>query len=170
MSLIVSDASVLIDIECGGLTNIMFSLSYQFSVPDILFSEELAERHGHLLQLGLINKTMSGDLVAEAYRLHQKYIKPSVNDMLALTLAKHESCQLLTSDKALREVAKELNIEVHGTLWLVEQMLQFEKITVEIARFGFMRMKDAGSRLPWNEIEKILATCNTLGDRCKSYL
>lgn len=156
MLLIISDASVLIDIECGELTSTMFSLPWQFAVPDTLFAEELAERHGHLSRLGLISKTMGGDLVAEAYALHQKYIKPSVNDMLALTLAKHEGCQLLTGDKALREAAKEFNVEVHGTIWLVEQMLQGEKITVAVARVAFQRMKDAGSRLPWSEVEKIL--------------
>jgi hypothetical protein len=156
MLLIISDASVLIDIECGELTSAMFSLPYQFAVPDTLFAEELAERHGHLSRLGLISKTMSGDLVAEAYRLHQKYVKPSVNDMLALTLAKHEGCQLLTGDKALREAAKEFNVEVHGTIWLVEQMLRGEKITVDVARVAFQQMKDAGSRLPWTEVEKIL--------------
>lgn len=129
MLLIISDASVLIDIECGELTSAMFSLHWQFAVPDTLFDEELAERHVHLSRFGLISKTMSGNLVAEAYNLHQKYIKPSVNDMLALTLAKYEGCRLLTGDKALRDAAKELNVEVHGTIWLVEQMLRGEKIT-----------------------------------------
>jgi predicted nucleic acid-binding protein len=157
MLLIISDASVLIDIECGELTSAMFSLPYQFVVPDTLFVEELAERHGHLSRLGLISKTMSGDLVAEAYSLHQKYIKPSVNDMLALTLAKHEGCQLLTGDKALREAAQEFNVEVHGTIWLVEQMLIGEKITVDVARVAFQQMKDDGSRLPWIKVEKILS-------------
>lgn len=156
MLLIISDASVLIDIECGELTSAMFSLPWKFAVPDTLFAEELAERHGHLSRLGLISKTMSGDLVAEAYSLHQKYIKPSVNDMLALTLAKHEGCQLLTSDKALREAAKELNVEVHGTIWLVKEMLQGAKITVDVARVAFQQMKDAGSRLPWMEVASIL--------------
>ncbi|MDR3478595.1 MAG: hypothetical protein P4M14_11260 [Gammaproteobacteria bacterium] len=93
---------------------------------------------------------------AEAYDLHQKYIKPSVNDMLALTLAKYEGCQLLTGDKALRDAAKELNVEVHGTIWLVEQMLQGEKITVDVARIAFRQMKDAGSRLPWAEVDSML--------------
>ncbi len=60
MLFIISDASVLIDIESAKLTRVMFSLPWQFAVPDILFVEELAERHGHLLQLGLISKTMSG--------------------------------------------------------------------------------------------------------------
>ncbi len=157
MLFIISDASVLIDIECSELTSAMFSLPFQFAVPDTLFVEELSEKHGHLLQFGLISVTMSGELVAEAYSLHQQHIKPSVNDMLALTLAKHERCQLLTGDKALCKVAVQLNVEVHGTIWLVEQMLHNEKITVEGARVAFQRMKNSGSRLPWGEVEKILA-------------
>ena len=154
--LLISDASVLIDIECGGLTSAMFSLSWQFVVPDILFFQELAGQHGHLLQFGLISKAMNGELIGEAYHLRQKYIKTSVNDLLALTLAKHEYCPLLTSDKALREVAKKLSVEVHGTLWLVEQMLKSRKITIEIARVAFQRMKSSGSRLPRSEVERIL--------------
>ncbi len=156
MLLVISDACVLIDIECGELTSAMFSLAYQFAVPDILFFEELEERHAHLLQFGLICKTMDGELIIEAYHLHYKYLKPSVNDMLALTLAKHEGCQLLTSDKALRDTAEELNIEVHGTIWLVDQMLRDRKITVEVARVAFQRMIDSGSRLPWKEVERVL--------------
>lgn len=156
MLLVISDASVLIDIECGELTSAMFSLPLQFAVPDILFDEELADRHGHLLQFGLISKTMSGDLVREAYSLRQRYVRTSVNDLLALTLAKHEDCQLLTGDKALREVASELNVEVHGTIWLVDEMLRGGKITVDVARVAFQQMKDAGSRLSWGDIEKIL--------------
>lgn len=156
MLLIISDACVLIDMECGELTNAMFSLSCQFAVPDILFAEELEQRHAHLSQLGLRCKTMSGDLVAEAYSLHQKYVRPSVNDMLALILAKHEDCPLLTGDKALRDAAKDLNVEVHGTIWLVKQILEDKKITVEVARVAFQRMRDSGSRLPWSEVEKLL--------------
>jgi predicted nucleic acid-binding protein len=156
MLLIISDASVLIDIECGELTSTMFSLPWQFAVPDILFVEELEERHGHLLQFGLISKSMSGDLVAEVNSLREKYVRTSFNDLLALTLAKYEGCQLLTGDKVLREVAKSLSVEVHGTIWLVRQMIEHEKITVEVARIAFQLMKSSGSRLPWNEVEKIL--------------
>lgn len=99
---------------------------------------------------------MNGDLVSEAYTLRQQYVQTSVNDLLALTLAKHENCQLLTGDKALRQVATKFNVEVHGTLWLVDQMINQGKITVEVARVSFQRMKNSGSRLPWKEIEKML--------------
>lgn len=156
MLLIISDASVLIDIECGALTNAIFNLPFQFAVPDILFEEELAEHHFHLLQLGLIKKIMDGDLIAKAYTLRQKYTKTSVNDLLALALAEHENCKLLTSDKALREAAKDLSVDVHGTIWLVETMLNAKEISIEVAHRAFQQMKNLGSRLPWKEVENLI--------------
>lgn len=155
MLLIISDACVLIDIEQSELTSAMFSLPYQFSVPDILYIEELAEHHSHLISYGLITKSLDSKLIMEAYQLRQKYSKPSINDLLALTLAKDEDCQLLTGDKALREIATAFAIEVHGTIWLVQEMIQHNKISTDIARIAFLRMKETGSRLPWKDIEKI---------------
>lgn len=156
MLFMISDASVLIDVECGGISTAMFSLPYQFIVPDILFSEELSKRHAHLLDLGLKSQAMSRELIAEAYRLHQKYPRLSVNDLLALTLAKAQGCSLLTGDKALRELAEVFKIEVHGSIWLVQQMLDFQYLDLKQAREAFQKMKKAGSRLPWLQIEEML--------------
>lgn len=156
MLVLISDASVLIDIEHGQLTQTMFSLPYQFVVPDILFVEELAERHVHLLELGLVIRRMESELIASAYSLRQENSKTSVNDLLSLTLAKHENCQLLTGDKALRELAEQMKVEVHGTLWLVEKMLEHEKIGSELAQMAFLRMKEQGSRLPWEKVGEFL--------------
>ena len=156
--LIISDTSVLIDIECGQLTKAMFRLPFQFAVPDTLFVEELSGKHGHLLEMGLQSKTMSGELVAEAINLYHQYHKISVNDMLAFTLAKHERSQLLTGDKALREVALKFNVEVHGTIWLVKRMLENGVIAMRDACKGFDLMRASGSRLPWDEIDRILQT------------
>lgn len=50
MPLLISDANILMDIEVGELTAPMFSLGYQFAVPDILYFEELEEQHAHLLK------------------------------------------------------------------------------------------------------------------------
>lgn len=61
---------------------------------------------------------------------------------------------MLTGDKALRDAAKDLNVEVHSTIWLVKQMLEDKKNTFEVTRFAFQRMKDSGSRLPWSEVEE----------------
>jgi predicted nucleic acid-binding protein len=153
---VISDTSVLIDIDCGGIMKEIFSLPYQFAVPDILFAEELAERHADLLRYGLITKTMSPKCILETLELRKVYAKTSVNDLLALVLAKHEGCDLLTGDKALREVAGIFNVTVHGTIWLVKQAIKHGKLTIAEARDAFERMKTAGSRLPWAEVNKLL--------------
>lgn len=156
MQIIISDTNVLIDIEQAELTQAMFNLPYHFAVPDILFVEELSERHSDLLSYGLDSCTMSGDQIAEAYKLRQKYPRPSVNDLLALVLAKSEKCQLLTGDRALRDVANMLGVEIHGTIWLVEQMILYKNISTEVAYSAFSRMKEFGSRLPWDEVNKMI--------------
>lgn len=156
MLLLISDSCVLIDIEEGYLTSSLFSLPYQFAVPDTLFAEELSGQHGDLLKLGLITKTLRGELIGEAYNLRQQYNKPSLNDLLALILAADEHAILLTGDKALRQVASKYNVEVHGTIWLVEQMIIEKLITAEVAKIAFSRMKQSGSRLPWKEVTQII--------------
>ena len=52
MLLLISDANILMDVEVGDLVAPMFSLGYQFAVPDILYYEELEEQHAHLLDMG----------------------------------------------------------------------------------------------------------------------
>lgn len=51
MKVLISDANVLIDMEVGGLIELMFKLPFEFQTPDILFEEELAEDHAYFLGL-----------------------------------------------------------------------------------------------------------------------
>lgn len=53
MQLLISDANILIDLEEGELLGQLFTLPYQFTVPDILYFDELEAQHAHLLGLGL---------------------------------------------------------------------------------------------------------------------
>ena len=64
MLLMVSDANILLDIEVGELVATMFRLPYRFVVPDVLYAEELAARHSHLLAMGLTTMTLSPECVA----------------------------------------------------------------------------------------------------------
>ncbi|MBU6995887.1 DUF3368 domain-containing protein [Ferrovum myxofaciens] len=153
MLLLISDANILIDIEIGGLVAPMFSLDYQFAVPDILFYEELEERHSHLLEIGLEAKALDEAMVAHVAELVALYPRPSRNDLFALVLAANEDCPLLTGDKDLRAAAENENIETRGTLWLVQEMMRTGKITVQVARGAYQRMRAHGRRLPWNLAE-----------------
>lgn len=157
MLLLISDANILIDIEIGGLVAPMFSLEYQFAVPDVLFYEELEEQHNYLLEMGLSARVLDEGMVKRVIVLVAKYPRPSRNDLFALALAEKETCPLLTGDKALKLAAENENVEVHGTLWLVSEMVHAGTITVQVARAAFQKMRAHGRRLPWGIAEKMLA-------------
>jgi hypothetical protein len=64
---LVSDTSVIIDLERGELLESVFQLNYQFAVPDLLFEEELKPYGGdRLLELGLRVEELDGSGVGQA--------------------------------------------------------------------------------------------------------
>ncbi len=152
--LLVSDANILIDIEVAGLTDAMFSLPYEYITPDSLFEQELRECHGELLDKGLQLAELEPDKVERVQQLAQQFKGASNHDLEALVLAELKAIPLLTGDKKLRQVCLEINIDVRGTLWLVEQMLLGQIITVTEAEKAYDFMEEDGSRLPWDEIKK----------------
>ncbi|GGX68812.1 DUF3368 domain-containing protein [Saccharospirillum salsuginis] len=156
MQLLISDANILIDLEEGQLIERMFDLPYRFSIPDILFIEELEEEHQHLLELGLTLRELNSKTMTYAMNLIPRYKRASRNDCFALALAAQEECPLLTGDMALRKAAESESVMVHGTLWLVETMVKRRLISVKEARAAFQRMEAAGRRLPWPLAEAIL--------------
>lgn len=156
MRLLVSDANILIDMEEGGLLLSMFSLDCQFIIPDILFVEELSELHAHFLEYGLAQRALSAESMLDAMQMAQAYSHPSRNDLFALSLAKQESCSLLTGDQHLRMAAEKEGVNVHGTIWLVEEMVIKGKISASIAKAAYEKMSRTGRRLPWKKaIERL---------------
>jgi predicted nucleic acid-binding protein len=156
MLILVSDANILIDIEDSNLTPVIFWLPYEITVPDILFELELRERHSHLLEAGLKVKSLSAASVMKTESLTAQYPRPSIIDHSALALAIQEQCPLLTGDKDLRIAAKQEGVEVHGTIWIIEQLLNQKLIQLHKAKASFDVMKAKGSRLPWADADKLL--------------
>lgn len=165
MLLLISDANILIDIEIGGLVAPMFSLEYQFAVPDVLFYEELEERHSYMVEMGLMVKDLDETLVARVSQLAVQYPRPGRNDLFALVLAANEECPLLTGDKDLRTAAETENIEVRGTLWLMRELVTTGKISVHVARGAYQRMQAHGRRLPWELAESELRKMEQNNDK-----
>lgn len=51
------------------------------------------------------------------------------------------------------DAAENEEVEVHGTLWLIEQMVSAGLIRPKRARQAYDAMRKAGRRLPWDEVE-----------------
>jgi len=154
--LVISDTNILIDIEVGGIISLFFQLSHDFCVPDILFSEELEEKHQHLCDMGLQVKELTSNSMIEAQNLielHSTSKKaPSRNDCFALMLALQEKTRLLTGDKRLKKAAKEEGVEVNGIIWVIDLMIEESLLSLDGARVAYEKMEADGSRLPWKEI------------------
>lgn len=151
MQVLISDANILIDLEEGLLLDQIFALPFVFKIPDVLFVEELSEQHGHLLELGLQLGELREEFMQEVFQLTQTYSKPSRNDCFALALAKQENCPLVTGDRNLRRAAEAEEVDVYGTLWLVERLLEHGIINKTQAHVAYERMEQRGRRLPWAE-------------------
>ncbi|MBS0616016.1 MAG: DUF3368 domain-containing protein [Verrucomicrobia bacterium] len=163
MLLLISDANILIDLEDGHLTPVVFRLPYEIAVPDFLFELELREHHSHLLKIGLKVKSLSAESIEKVRILNTQYPKPSPTDHSALALAIQEKCPLLTGDKDLRIAAKSEGVEVHVTLWIIEELLRQKLIQQSQARSSFENMKTSGSRLPWGDVDKLLHKWEEIG-------
>ena len=125
MKVLVSDTSVLIDLEHGSLLETGFRLPFEFAVPDLLYQQELRDRGGSaLVELGLGVEELNGEEVELALNYRQGRRSLSLPDSFALALAKSRAWTLLSGDGELRELAAEENVACHGVLWLIDRMFE----------------------------------------------
>jgi len=123
MRVLVSDTSVLVDLERGSLLEASFRLPFQFAVPDLLYERELKDHGGEeLIRLGLLVEELDGDGLTRALIFRQQVPALSVPDSFALVLAQSRGWVLLTGDGALRQLADNEAVECHGVLWLLDEI------------------------------------------------
>ncbi len=123
MPVLVSDTSVLIDLERCQLIAEVFALAAEFVVPDVLFNRELRGQEGEAyVELGLRVEILTADEVASAQQYQQVQRGLSVPDAFSLALAQTRRWTLLTGDGPLRTFAQQNDVECHGVLWLLDLM------------------------------------------------
>lgn len=156
MAILVSDSNVIIDMNVGELIRHMFRLDDIIATPNVLYREELANHHPELPALGLQIEHIDDQGVLEVERLVSVYQGTSTNDLFALVLAKERKWILLTGDGPLRAAALAEDVEVHGTIWMIDRMIASEKISSRRARTALDLMQDSQRRLPWALADKML--------------
>ena len=161
MRIIVSDSSCLIDLRKGSLLEVFLRLPYEFLIPNTLFEEELLKftdaQKQVLIDGGLKIIDLSGERVLRAQEVLRTAPRLSVHDGFAFALAEgHPGCILLSGDGALRKLASVHKIEVHGILWLIDEIHRCKLATASrLESVLTLFSKDVTVRLPPKE----LATC-----------
>ena len=158
MRIIVSDSSCLIDLRKASLLDVFLRLPYEMMIPNTLFEEELIrftdDQKEALVRGGLQIVDLPGESVVRAQEIVGMFPRLSVHDCFAFALAEsNPGCILLTGDGGLRELGMRYRMEVHGVLWIVDEIHANGLVTREtlltILR-GFAR--DQTVRLPKREL------------------
>ncbi len=129
-SIIVNDASCLIDLRKGGLLPLLGSLPYRLVVPLPVRRSEILDFTDddwrHLDSGGLLTYDLDADAVRAAFAVKERHPALSANDCFCYVTAHSHSGVLLTGDALLRRVATEDGLRVHGVLWVIDQLLNVQ--------------------------------------------
>ena len=127
MKILVSDTSVLVDLERGDLLDACFRLPYEFAVPDLLYAREFEGFGGaELVARGLRVEELTGEEVMIARNVRGKRPLLSLTDAFAYALAASRGSILLTGDGELRALARAERVTFHGVLWVLDSLFDGE--------------------------------------------
>src|SRR6185295_16262968 len=136
--------------------DLVFQLPLSLQAHDVIVAELESPDGATLVGRGLQARELTGNQVLEVVRLAGRYLRPSRSDLFALVLARSQGATLLTGDRHLRSAAESEGVKVHGTLWLLDQMVETDLLERREAIARLLRMVQAGRRLPTAEVERRL--------------
>ena len=165
MKVLVSDTSVLIDLERAAIVQTVLTLPFEFVVPDALYEQELRPWGGEaLLAHGLKVEQLHEQEVAHAVTARRACSGLSVIDTFALALAELREWTLLAGDAALRNEARARGVVCHGTLWVFDQLETGNVLAPGALHDALTTLKDhPRCRLPAAEIRTRLARYRQAG-------
>lgn len=159
MLVLVSDTSVLVDLERGELIEATCKLPHQFVVPDLLYRRELEAYEGaRWRSSGLQIAELTEDEVVFAQTVRKEVDQLSLPDSFAFALASRRQWTLLAGDGALRKYASGRSVEVHGVLWVIDEISGHQLLSNAMLFTALTTISNhPRCRLPRSEVERRLA-------------
>ncbi len=150
----VIDASVLIDFFHSNILKVLFRLNAEWMISDFAMEELIQLDKKTLCNLGLQVMEMKKQDIQNIILIGKRYPALSLYDKTHLVLAHRESALLITGDQHLRQAAEKEGITVHGTLWLLDELVSSCLLTPKQAAYALQEMINKGSYLPAAECQK----------------
>jgi predicted nucleic acid-binding protein len=161
MKVAIKDANIIFDLYELDLLEICLSLDFDFITSDFVNSEIKTET----LKL-IINDYKSRNLISieslntkqltEALKINKEQPGLSIPDCSVIILAQKHNAIILSGDKALRNKAKQSGIEYHGILWILDTLIECNRITKETASIKLEELMKTNKRLPASDCNKRL--------------
>lgn len=159
MKVLVSDTSVLVDLDRGGLLELAFTCGLTMIVPDLLYERELENENGPYLRslgLGVVNLTPHELQLVQEIRRNRNAL--SLPDSYALACAHRTDHVLVSGDKALRNEAKKRLGNVYGLLWILDRLAESGIVEHSALASALEIIRSHPTcRLPHNEVSTRIA-------------
>ncbi len=157
----VQDANILIDLELAGLFDLWFKTGIETHTTDLIRGE--LEKGRHEQALGYFKSKHirehhldAAELAAIATLEKEVGNKASFNDCSVLYLARKIDAMMLSGDKALRNAGKAREIEVHGTIWIFDILIEKGLLSQKVAATKLERLINKDRHLPSAECSQRL--------------
>ena len=134
MKVVVKDANIFIDLALMRISDLWFQLPYTTMTTTLVEEELEAKTDTDQIEaasrqaLTYIQNELVSSISQDVFLLRMEYQKYETTqlseaDISVLYLAETEKAKLLSGDKQLRKLALKNEIEVHGTLWILQELV-----------------------------------------------
>lgn len=158
MKILVNDTNIFIDLHSVGLLEEMCRLPYEIHTVDLVVAEiAYADQRRIFDELvaegGIFVDGFTADEVIEIVEEHSAVSgNLSIPDCSVCYFARKHNVPMLTGDRRLRRYAEEQSIEVHGILFIFDELVRHDIIPTSMAADRLEELFAINARLPKAEI------------------
>jgi hypothetical protein len=153
----IQDANILIDLVKTGLFDYCLALKYQFMTTDIILDELYPEQalliQPHILSGKFEVIAITATELIEIQVMSIENANLSEQDWSAVYYAQKRNALLLTGDKRMRAIAAAKSILFAGILWLLDELVAHDILSVTEACFFLKKLRAVNKWLPQDECE-----------------
>ena len=160
MKLAVQDANIIIDLIKIDLWHLALQLDLEIYTTDFVV-QELDEDQVVIIQPYIDEgqfrvRSFNAEEVGDILGLSERIPALSAADCSVLHSAKCDGAMVLTGDKRLRNEVKSNQVEVHGILWIFDELVRIEILDFFQASAKLKILMNLNTRLPKKECQKRL--------------
>lgn len=171
MKIAVNDANIFIDLIDVGLLKEFFDLDLVFYTTALVVNEVEKDEHQRkqlhkFIKKGVLEvKEFGGEEMGKIHALTEQSNKLSVQDVSVYFFASQIKAMILTGDKSLREEGKKRGFEVHGILWVFDQLLASNLIDLKTSIERLTKLMEINTWLPFTECTARIAKWQEMLDK-----
>jgi predicted nucleic acid-binding protein len=140
MKIAIKDANVFIDLESMGLLDLWFQLGITTLTSDFVVSELEAGNHHNALASIRAGQVIVAEISGlEMAGVFSDFLETHANkglsdtDLSVIYVAIREQAMVLSGDRLLRSMAEAESLEIHGTLWILDELVKSSLLKPHVA-------------------------------------